>query len=253
MTPAIVSPVSRHLGVADLDRTVAFYRDILGFDVRPLPQGDGVDATMEAVRGPARIQLGVAQDGAQDSTGQHRPRGAAILFFETDDVAALRDDVASRGGKPSDLEKANWIKMRVFEIQDPDGHTLWFAQSFQEPDAPKPESQLHAIMPELPLDDVAAGVAHYRDVLGFSVNYAQHDIAVMDRDDVRVLLIARTERHKGIGSCYVYVENADALHTELVSKGAGVLGSPVSHPWGLRDFTVRDPEGNQITFGQPFE
>ena len=110
---------------------------------------------------------------------------------------------------------------------------------------------LEKIMPELPLSDVAAGIAYYRDVLGFSINYAQHDLGVMDRDAVRLLLVARTERHKGIGSAYVYVRDADALHAELRAKGATVGGEPVSHPWGLRDFRVRDPEGNEITFGQP--
>src|SRR6516165_752466 len=112
---------------------------------------------------------------------------------------------------------------------------------------------LDQIMPELPLTDVPAGVAHYRDVLGFSVNYQQHDIGVMDRDVVRLLLIARSERHTGIGSCYVYVRDADALHAELVAKGARVQGEPVSRPWGLRDFQILDLEGNRITFGQPFE
>ena len=108
------------------------------------------------------------------------------------------------------------------------------------------------IMPELPLSNVAAGVTYYRDVLGFSVNYEQHDIAVIDRDIVRILLIARTERHTGIGSCYVYVRNADTLHAELMAKGASVQGEPVSRPWGLREFRVLDPEGNRITFGEPF-
>ena len=112
---------------------------------------------------------------------------------------------------------------------------------------------LDKIMPELPLTNVAAGVAYYRDVLGFSVNYQQHDIAVMDRDVVRILLIARTERHTGVGSCYVYVRDADALHAELVAKGAKVQGEPISRPWGLREFRVLDPEGNRLTFGQPFE
>ncbi len=107
------------------------------------------------------------------------------------------------------------------------------------------------IMPELPFNDVAAAIAHYRDVLGFTINYQQHDIGVMDRDEVRVLLIARTEKHAGIGSAYVYVENADAIHAELREKGAAVQGEPVSHQWGLRDFEVLDPEGNRITFGQP--
>jgi hypothetical protein len=91
-------------------------------------------------------------------------------------------------------------------------------------DATKPavRRMLWQIMPELPLADVPAGVAHYRDILGFSVNYQQHDIGVMDRDAVRLLLVARTERHTGIGSCYVYVADADALHAELVAKVANV-------------------------------
>ena len=38
---------------------------------------------------------------------------------------------------------------------------------------------LTKIMPELPSDDVAAAIAHYRDVLGFRVNYEQDDIGVM--------------------------------------------------------------------------
>jgi predicted enzyme related to lactoylglutathione lyase len=112
---------------------------------------------------------------------------------------------------------------------------------------------LDQIMPELPVSDVAGGVAYYRDVLDFSVNYQQHDIAVMDRDVVRVLLIARTEQHTGIGSCFVYVRDADALHAELVAKGAKVQGEPVRRPWGLREFRVLDPEGDQLTFGRPFE
>jgi len=115
------------------------------------------------------------------------------------------------------------------------------------------QHMLQTIMPEMPLDDVAAGVNHYRDVLGFSINYQDPNIGVMDRDAVRVLLIARTEKHTGIGSCYVYVQYADSLHAELTAKGANVQGKPVSRPWGLREFEVLDPEGNRITFGQPFE
>jgi uncharacterized glyoxalase superfamily protein PhnB len=103
------------------------------------------------------------------------------------------------------------------------------------------------------LDDVAAGVSHYRDILGFSVNYQQRDIGVIDRDSVRILLIARTERHQGIASCYIYVADADGLHRELVSKNANVQGDPISRPWGLREFSVLDPEGNRLTFGQPIE
>jgi uncharacterized glyoxalase superfamily protein PhnB len=70
---------------------------------------------------------------------------------------------------------------------------------------------------------------------------------------VTVLLIARTEQHTGIGSCYFYIRDADALHAELLAKGANVQGEPVSYPWGLRDFEVLDMAGNRLRFGQTFE
>jgi len=252
-TAAIVSPVSRHLSVAEVDRSLAFYSDVLGFEAHAARQRDGVPAVAEVVRGPARIQLGT-QDSAYDSTGQRRPRGAAIIFFQTDDVAAMREEVLARGGRPSELEKVNWIKMRVFEVRDPDGHTLWFGQSFQEPESGKDDSrQLRQMLPELPLTDVAAGVTYYQRVLGFKINYAQDDLGVMDRDDVTILLIARSDRHTGIGSCEAYVRDADALYAELAARGANLQGEPVSRPWGLRDFRVLDLEGNRITFAQPFE
>ena len=250
--PAIVAPAMRFIGVTDVARSAAFYRDVLEFDVRDSFAEPGAPVVVEAVRGPARIQFG-AHDRATDDPRQTRPRGSAILFFQTDDVAAMHAAVAARGGHPTELEKVNWIKMRMFEIRDPDGHTLWFGQSYQQPDVPSPRHMLRQIMPELPLDNVPAGVAFYCDVLGFHVNYQQYDLGVMDRDDVTLLLIARDDRHKGIGSAYVYVEDADALFAELQSKGANVQGEPVSYPWGLRDFRVLDLEGNQITFGQPFE
>lgn len=118
---------------------------------------------------------------------------------------------------------------------------------------PKADDMLWQAIPELPASNVASAVAYFRDLLGFKVNYQQHDIAVMDRDAARVLLVQRTPAHSGIGSCYFYVKDADALHRELVAKGADVQGEPVNRPWGLREFEVRDPEQNRITFGQPFD
>lgn len=250
--PTITSSVSRHLSVADVARTTAFYRDVLGFTTRPVSEGDGVPAVAEALYGPARIQF-TTEDGAWNSTGERRPRGSAILFFETDNAAALREGIEARGGKPSAVEKANWIKMRMFQIQDPDGHILWFAQSFQEPESPRPLPMLREALPHMPLSDVPAGIAYYQEVLGFSINFAQHDLGVMYRDDITILLITRSERYTGIGSFSVYIGDADALHAELLGKGARVQGEPVSRPWGLRDFSVLDLEGNQITFCQTFE
>lgn len=240
--PAITAPVMRHLGAADIARAIAFFRDVLGFEV--------VDDS-EVVYGPARIRFG-EHDWDPYNT-ESRPRGSAILFFQAADVTAMHAAIRARGGAPSEPERVNWIKMEMFHLQDPEGHNIWFGQSYDQPHPPQPKPALRQALPIFPLDDVAAGVAHYRDVLGFRINYQQEDLGVMYRDEVTVLLIARTDRHKGIGAAEFYVEDADALYAELLSKGANVQGVPVSHPWGLRDFRVLDPEGNELIFAQPFE
>jgi predicted enzyme related to lactoylglutathione lyase len=245
--PEIVGPVSCSLAVADLGRSKAFYHDVLGFQPSTDPETEDNGAAFTLVCGPARIEIRRGPDSSS----------RRVLFFETSDVDAMRHLISRHGGSPSEVERVNWIKMRMFEVRDPDNHPLWFGQSFHqtpnEMHTPPGTGQLRQIMPAMPLSDVAAGVAHYRDVLGFTINYSQHDLGVMDRDSVRILLVARKTRSSGIGSCYVYVRDADALHSELTAKGARVQGTPVSHPWGLRDFCCLDLEGNEITFGQPFE
>lgn len=245
----IVSPVSRHLVVSNVGRSVAFYRDVLGFTESPVQRDAGLPADAEVLLGPARLQLRAHRDGES--------REQQVLFFETDDVAAAHAALRQRGADPGAMKRVNWIKMQMFEVRDPDGHILWFGQSFAEPPieshTPPGRGQCRQIMPAFPFDDVAAGVAHYRDVLGFSVNYHQHDLGVMDRDSVRILLVARTERHRSPASCCVYIRDADALYAELRTKGAAVGSEPISRPWGLREFTVTDPEGNELVFAQTFE
>jgi catechol 2,3-dioxygenase-like lactoylglutathione lyase family enzyme len=231
----------RSLTVGDIDRSVAFYRDILGFQIQKEAVGT------EAILGPARIRF---EPG-------HAP-GSAVLFLQSDDVAAKRSAILASGGAPSEIEKVNWIKMRMFEVRDPDGNVIWFGQTYHEEQGSPSwrEGQPRGIrlaLPELPFDNVPAAVDYYCDVLGFRINYQQDDLGVLERDAITILLIARTEQHTGIGSFGTYVENADALYAELMAKGARVQGAPVSYPWGLRCFSVLDLEGNRITFSQTFE
>jgi hypothetical protein len=92
-----------------------FYRDTLGFEVREQPDA------IEALYGPARIQL-----------EKQEPVRSAILFLQTDNVEAMHATICARGARLR-MEKVNWIKMRMLEIRDPDGHTLWFGRSYDMP------------------------------------------------------------------------------------------------------------------------
>ena len=108
--PRIVAPVSRHLDVADVPRTIAYYRDVLGFAV--VNAGDAASPA-ELTSGPARITLGTRN--GHGSGSRH------VLFFEVDDTSAMQAALASRGANPSEAEDVNWIKMRVFEVRDASG------------------------------------------------------------------------------------------------------------------------------------
>ena len=255
--PTIISPVSRHLVVSNVARSVAFYCKVMGFDIASDAMKSNIPSQAEVVYGPARIQFSTEEGLTVDSSGPMSPRGSAMLFFEVDNVPLMHAVIAAHGGQPSRPEKINWIKIEMFEVRDPDGHALWFGKSYHEfytdLHIEDGKGQLRKALPELPLDDVAAGIAYYRDVLGFRINYQQYDLGVMDRDSITLLLIARTAKHTGIGSCSFYINNADALYTELLAKGAHIPVPPVSHPWGLRSFEVIDPEGNRLSFSQTFE
>jgi catechol 2,3-dioxygenase-like lactoylglutathione lyase family enzyme len=242
---SIVAPAMRFVPVSNLEASLAFYSERLGFVEQELQEDYGMNAAAEMALGQARIQLCPRQPSENVE-----PK---ILFFETENVSDFYESVQQRGARPSAVQKVNWIKMEMFEVRDPDGNTIWFGQSFQEPDKERPRPMVRQFLPHLPVDHVPAAVRYYTDVLGFSIDYADDKVGVIHRDRVTLLLIQRTEAHTGIGSCSAYIENADQLHAELLELGANVLGSPVSRPWGLRDFTIADQEGNRITFAQPFE
>jgi len=106
----------------------------------------------------------------------------------------------------------------------------------------------------LTVRDIAASVAHYRDVLGFDVTFQYGDptfYACLCRDEVDIHLLAahQTRRLPGNGAICVFVEDVDALHAELAARGAMVVKPPQDYDYGMRDFDILDPDGNQITFG----
>ena len=50
---------------------------------------------------------------------------------------------------------------------------------------------------------------------------------------------------------YLIVEGIDQFHAEVAERGAEVLSQPATEPWGLREFSIRTPDGHRIRFGEP--
>jgi catechol 2,3-dioxygenase-like lactoylglutathione lyase family enzyme len=99
--------------------------------------------------------------------------------------------------------------------------------------------------------DLEASVAYYRDALGFTVDFTYGEpptYAGVYRGSVLFHLQAESvaDRAPGGSAVYVYVEDADRTYAEFRKLGARVGKEPQDYPYGLRDFDVRDLDGNRL-------
>jgi uncharacterized glyoxalase superfamily protein PhnB len=107
--------------VADLSRSVAWYRDVLGFTIdREYDRGGRVFA-VAVHAGDVRILL-TQDDGAK---GAERAKGAglSLQITTTHDIDSLAAE-AKRAGAVLDTEPADAWGVRAFRLRDPDGFRL---------------------------------------------------------------------------------------------------------------------------------
>lgn len=102
--------------------------------------------------------------------------------------------------------------------------------------------------------DVSASIAFYAGTLGFSVRAEMGDpvdFALLARDAVTLALVkASAPAVAEFACCYVYVNDVEAVHEECERAGAPISQGLTRHPWGNRDFVIRDPDGHRIAIGQ---
>ena len=114
-------------------------------------------------------------------------------------------------------------------------------------------SWLH-LMPRLPVSDMERSIAYYQEALGFRLSWRTADgtLAALASGEVEVLLLVpwTGDGRPPTQAAYVYVEDPDALCAEYRQAGADIVDPVASRPNGMRDFTVRDPDGHQLKFGR---
>jgi catechol 2,3-dioxygenase-like lactoylglutathione lyase family enzyme len=122
--------------------------------------------------------------------------------------------------------------------------------------------KLAGLAPVLLVPDVQIAADHYRDRLGFEVDfYERHPehYAYARRDDCYIHFAcfegapARPNVEvvpPDMFDVYLYVDDVAALFEELTGRGADLLHGPVDQGYGLREIRVRDPHGYILAFGQ---
>ncbi len=111
----------------------------------------------------------------------------------------------------------------------------------------------------LAVRDLRASTRFYMDVLGFTRDFGDGSDgwSFLSRGEFRVMLgdCADATPAGELGDhswfAYVTVQGVDQLHREVAGRGAEILSAPATKPWGLREFSLRTPDGHRIVFGQP--
>ena len=122
------------------------------------------------------------------------------------------------------------------------------------------------------VNDMAAMVRFYRDVLGFEIKEDENTVNVYlikngtlfmlyERKNFEKMTYRKYEYLNGLNGHFeiaLYVdtfEEVDSEYAKAVEKGAQSVLEPTTEPWGQRTCYIADPEGNLIeigSFNKPF-
>jgi DNA-binding transcriptional MerR regulator len=110
------------------------------------------------------------------------------------------------------------------------------------------------LMPRLAVTDLDRSITYYQEALGFRLAWRTADgsVAALASGEAETLLLVPWvgDSPPPVQSAYVYVEDPDALCAEYREAGAEIVEPVASHPHGMRDFVVRDPDGHRFTLGR---
>jgi catechol 2,3-dioxygenase-like lactoylglutathione lyase family enzyme len=104
------------------------------------------------------------------------------------------------------------------------------------------------VVPNLAVRDVPAAQAWYRDTLGMDVNWIWEDnFGSVSRDHVELFIFECDEPRPGI--CSIWVDDVDGIYERCGPSGS-VVSELELKPWGVREFSIKDPDGNVLRIGR---
>lgn len=128
---------------------------------------------------------------------------------------------------------------------------------------------LQQICPLLQVRDLAASVAFYGDMLGFQTGGIDGGFSIVRRDECRIFLAQKTKPVDVTNRAARAVVNGwcnydlhidcrpgtlDALYQEFKARGVSMpdcfSNGPVTREYGVRDFSVFDPDGYDLVFAE---
>jgi catechol 2,3-dioxygenase-like lactoylglutathione lyase family enzyme len=106
------------------------------------------------------------------------------------------------------------------------------------------------VIPNLPTRDVPAAQEWYRDALGLEVKWIWEDNFGSVGSGYVELFLYEADDPKPV-VCSVFVDDVDAVYERSRERGGEIVSELEPKPWGLREFSLRDPDGNVLRIGSP--
>ncbi|HKO55063.1 MAG TPA: VOC family protein [Thermoanaerobaculia bacterium] len=114
--------ISASLTVDDLQQSLAWYRDVVGFAVERTHEREGKLIAISLRAGDVRLLI--TQDNGALGRDRAKGEGFSLMITTDDDIDALASGIRERGGKlESDPVDTPW-GARMFRLRDPDGFRL---------------------------------------------------------------------------------------------------------------------------------
>ena len=111
--------------VNDIHRSLAWYRDVLGFTPKERWERDGALHGVEMVAG--KVSVWLAQDDWKKGRDRVKGQGFRIYCGTKQDVDQLAARIVAKGGTISEGPKDEPWGGRDFAVVDPDGFTITIA------------------------------------------------------------------------------------------------------------------------------
>ncbi len=101
-------------------------------------------------------------------------------------------------------------------------------------------------------------IEFYSEILGFKKEFVYGDLpyyAGVRTGNVILHLNSGEENmpRKGMGSIYVFCDEVDSFYESLRQKDVTITSKLETWPYDMRDFQIKDPDGNLLCFGCPVE
>lgn len=108
------------------------------------------------------------------------------------------------------------------------------------------------VHPTLQVTDIPEAVHYYTTHLGFTLSFTWGDppgFAGIYLGALEIFLSRHQDGPIAGSNVFFVIEDADALYAFHRENGVEIVEPPEDRPYGLRDYSIRDPYGNQLVFG----